>query len=132
MKPSIALTFASVLTILLATLHLADDIVRGFSPGGLTNLGAIAFLVVWLYAAVVLPERRSGLVIILIGSILASGIPVIHMTNKGIVGGRVGGTAGAFFFTWTLLAIGVSAIFSAVLSVRGLRSLRRAPPRIGA
>jgi hypothetical protein len=129
MNRTIILIVTSVLTILFATFHLADDIVRGFSPGGLTNLGAILFLVVWLYATVMLPERRPGLVVILLGSLLASGLPVIHMTGKGMVGGRVGGTAGSFFFVWTLLAAGVTAIFSLILSARGLWKLRRGPSR---
>jgi hypothetical protein len=124
-KQSIRLIVTSVLTILFATFHLADDIVRGFSPGGLSNLGAILFLVVWLYATLALPERRSGLVIILVGSLLSSGLPVIHMTGKGLGGGRIAGSVGAFFFVWTLIAAGVTAIFSLLLAARGLWSLRR-------
>ncbi len=34
MKHSIMLTITSLLSILLMTLHLADDIVRGFEKGG--------------------------------------------------------------------------------------------------
>lgn len=131
MKNTVTVTIASLLTILFATFHLADDIVRGFSPGGVSNLGAILFLVVWLYATVVLPERRSGLVIILVGSLLASGLPVIHMTGKGLGGGRIAGSSGAFFFVWTLIAAGVTATFSLILSARGLWSLRRGQPRVG-
>ena len=32
-------------------------------------------------------------------------------------------------FIWTLIAVGVTALFTAVLSVRGLWSLRRGQPR---
>jgi hypothetical protein len=129
MKHTVTLTITSLLTILFATIHLADDIVRGFSPGGFSNLVAILFLVVWLFATVVLPERRSGLVIILVGSLPASGLPVIPMTNKGIAGGPIAGSPGAFFFAWTLIAVGVTAIFSVILSARGLWSLRRGRAR---
>ena len=125
MKSTVALTVSSLLTILFATFHLADDIVRGFSPGGLSNVAAILFLVVWLYATVALPARRSGLVIIFVGSLLASGLPIIHMTGKGLGGGRIAGSPGAFFFVWTLIAAGVTATFSVALSVRGLWNLRR-------
>src|SRR5262249_49381115 len=128
MKNTVTLIITSLLTILFATFHLADDIVRGFSPGGFSNLGAILFLVIWLYATLVLPERRSGLVIILVGSFLASGLPVMHMTGKGLGGGRLAGSTGHFFFVWTLIAVGVTAIFSVVLSAQGLRRLRRAQP----
>ncbi len=128
MRDKITLTVSSLLTILFSTFHIADDVVRGFSPGGLSNLTVIIVSVVWLYGTLVLAfdERRSGYVIILVLSVLASGIPVIHMANKGgAVGGRVAGTSGAFFFFWTLVAVGVTAVFSVVLSARGLWNLRR-------
>jgi len=38
MKQSVMLTIASLLLLLFLTFHLADDIVRGFEPGGLSNL----------------------------------------------------------------------------------------------
>jgi hypothetical protein len=48
-------------------------------------------------------------------------VPVIHMMGKGVgVGSNIAGSSGAFFFVWTLLALGVSALFSVILSVRGL------------
>lgn len=129
MKHTVILTITSLLTILLTTLHLTDDIVRGMSPGGLSNLPVVLVLVVWLYGTLVLPERRSGHVIILVASLLASGLPVVHMTNKGgAVGGGIAESGGAFFFAWTLLALGVTALFSVILSARGLRSLQRGRP----
>ena len=63
MKDNVLLTVASLLSILLGTFHLADDIDRGMSPGGLPNLIAMAVCVVFLYAALVLSGRRSGYVI---------------------------------------------------------------------
>jgi hypothetical protein len=33
---------------------------------------------------------------------------------------------GRFFFVWTLMALGVTALFSVILSLRGLWNLRRA------
>ena len=126
MKHTVMLTITSLLTILFTTFHLADDIVRGFSPGGLSIIPVVLVWVVWVYATLVLVERRSGCVIILVMSLLASGLPVIHMTGKGVAGGRVAGTSGAFFFVWTLLAVGVTAVFSVILAARGLWNLRRA------
>jgi len=41
MKQSVALTIASLLSIVLGAFHLADDIDRGMSPGGLINLLAV-------------------------------------------------------------------------------------------
>jgi hypothetical protein len=115
----------SLLSILLMTFHLTDDIVRGIEPGGIKNLTGVLILVVWLYGTLVLAERRSGYVIMLLGSILGSGVPVLHMTGSGLVGGRIANSSGVFFWVWTLLALGVTAIFSAILSAHGLWSLRR-------
>ena len=126
MKHSVMLTIASLLSILLFTLHLADDIVRGIEPGGLSNLiGGVLISVVWLYGTLVLAGRRSGYVIILLGSLLGSLMPLAHMRGAGLVGGRVANSSGIFFWVWTLIALGVTAPFSVILSARGLWSLRR-------
>ena len=119
MKRDVMLTIASLLSILFTTFHLTDDIVRGMEPGTLSNLIAVPILVVWLYGTLVLAERRSGYVIILLGSLLGLLVPVIHMKGAG-VGGAIANSSGAFFFIWTLLALSVSALFSVILSVRGL------------
>ena len=57
--------------------------------------------------------------IILLGSLLGSLVPVIHMKGAG-VGGAIAQSSGAFFFIWTLVALGVTALFSVILSARGL------------
>ena len=128
MKHNVMLTITSLLSILFMTFHLTDDIVRGMEPGGLSNLVAAPIFVVWLYGTLVLAERRSGYVIILLGSLLGSGVPVIHMMGAG-VGGAIARSSGAFLFIWTLLALGVTALFSVILSVRGLWSLQRGQPQ---
>jgi hypothetical protein len=119
MKQNLVLTIASLLSILLMTFHLTDDIVRGMEPGTLSNLIALPILVVQLYGTLVLAGKRSGYVIILLGSLLLLVVPVIHMKGAG-VGGAIANSNGAFFFIWTLLAIGVTALFSVILSARGL------------
>jgi hypothetical protein len=119
MKHNSLLVVASVLSILFMTFHLTDDIVRGMEPGKLLDLIAVPILVVWLCGTLVLAERRSGYVIILLGSLLGLLVPVIHMKGVG-VGGALAKSSGAFFFIWTLLALGVTALFSVILSVRGL------------
>ncbi len=123
MKHNIALIIASLLAILLLTLHLVDDIVHGLESGGPENLVTLPVLAVWLYAALFLAERRSGFIIILLESLLAVFITVIHMIGKG-VGGNFAKSSGAFFFIWTLIALGTTALFSAALSVRGLWTLQ--------
>ena len=119
MKHKVMLTIASLLSILFFTFHLADDIVRGFEPGGIKNISGVLILVVWLYGTLVLAERRSGYIIMLLGSILGSGVPVVHMIGSGLVGSKID-SGGVFFWVWTLLALGVTSIFSLILSVRAL------------
>jgi hypothetical protein len=118
MKRSVMLTIASLLSILLLMLHVTDDIVRGMDKAGPANFIAIAILVVWLYGTLVLTERRPGYIITLIGGIIATVVPVIHLRGTGIV--NVVKSSGGFFFLWTLFALGVLGIFSIILSLRGL------------
>ena len=130
MKHNVTLTIASLLSTLFFTFHLSDDIVRGFEPGTLTNLTAVPIFVVWLYGTLVLAERRSGYVIILLGSLLALFVPYVHMKGKGVgVASGIANSSGGFFFIWTLIALGVTALFSVILSARGLWSLRRGQSR---
>ena len=121
---NIMLIITSLLLILFLTLHLADDIRRGFEKGGLANLIAVPFVVVWLYAALVLVGRRSGYIIILLFSLFSLVVPLVHMKGKGVgVASSIARSSGGFFFIWTLLAIAVIGLFSTALSVRGLWSL---------
>ena len=129
MKESVMLTIASLLSILLMTFHLSDDIVRGMEPGGIKNLTGVLILVVWLYGTLVLAERRLGYVIMLVGSLLGSFVPVVHMRGSGLVGGEIANSSGVFFWVWTLMALGVTATFPLILSARGLWSLRRGKSR---
>ena len=119
MKQNVVLTIASLLSVLFTTFHMTDDIVRGMEPGTLSDLIVLPILVVWLYGTLVLAGKRSGYVIILLGSLLGLLVPVIHMKGAG-VGGAIANSSGAFFFIWTLLGLGVTALFSIILSVRGL------------
>jgi hypothetical protein len=124
------LTVASLLLILFMSFHLADDIARGFEKGGVSNLTAVPIFVVWLYGTLVLAGRRAGYIILLLASLLGLAVPVIHMKGTGVgVASGIANSSGGFFFVWTLLAIGVTALFCAVLSARGLWSLRRGQSR---
>ena len=94
-------------------------------------------LAVWLSALLVFPQRRLGLIVIFVGSILASGVPILHMQGRGLVLGRYGYTnANAmFFWVWTNIALGASGLLSVVLSVRALwapRSQRAGRPTAAA
>lgn len=125
MKQSVLLTIASMLSILFITLHLADDIVRGFEKGGPSNLLAVPIAVIWLYGTLVLAERRSGYVIVLLGSLLGAYVPYLHFKAAGgVAGGEIAQSSGALFWVWTLLALGVCAVFSLILSAHGLWKLQ--------
>jgi len=125
MKHTVTLTITSLLSILFLTFHLADDIVRGMEPGKLTNLTAVPIFVFWLYGTLVLVERRSGYIITLLGGLFSLVVPLAHMRGKGVgVTSSLANSSGHFFFVWVLIAIGVTGLFSVILSARGLWSLR--------
>ena len=124
MNLRVTLTFTSLLTILLSSFHLADDVVHGFEPGGASNYTGVLIMAVYLYATLMLAERRWAHLIVLIGSIGGAGVPYLHMMGNGLVGPRVANSGGVFFWVWTLLALGVTASVSAVLAARGLWQLQ--------
>jgi len=126
MKHNVLLKITSLLSILLLTLHVTDDIVRGISKAEPSNI-ALVVLVIFLYGTLVLAERRSGLVIIFVVGLFAAGMPVIHM--RGVHYPEIAASTGGFFFVWTLWALGALGGCTMILSVRGLWSLRRRGPR---
>lgn len=122
MKHSVLLTITSLLSIVLFSLHVAGDIVRGIEEGNTSNLPAILIFTVWAYGALMLSERRSGYIIMLLGALLSLAVPILHLKGKG-VGGAFAQSEGAFFFIWVLFAIGTTGLFSVILSARGLWGL---------
>ena len=121
MKRNELLTIASLLSILLLTLHVTDDIVRGISKAEPSKT-ALAVLVVLLYGTLVLSERPLGHVIMLLVGIFAAGMPVIHM--RGADYPEIAQFPGGFFFVWTVWALGALGGLTIILSVQGLWSLR--------
>lgn len=129
MKDNLMLTIASMLAILLATLHISEDIVRGFEPGGFKNIQTIITIFIWVFGTLVLAGRRSGYIIMLLGSILGVLVSLAHMRGAGMVGGRIANSGGKLFWVWTILAIGVTSLLSLFLSARALWRTRRSKPR---
>ena len=126
MKQNTILVVTSLLSILLLTLHVTDDIVRGISKAEPSNT-ALIVLVVFVYGPLVLAERRSGHVIMLLIGLFAAAMPVIHM--RGAHYGEIARSAGGFFFVWTLWALGAVGGVTVILSARGLWRLRRRQAR---
>jgi hypothetical protein len=104
----------------LLTLHITDDIVRGISKAESSNT-ALFVLAVLLYGTLVLAERRSGHVIMLLVGLLAASMPVMHM--RGAHYPEIVKSTGGFFFVWTLWALGGLGGCTVILSARGLWNL---------
>jgi hypothetical protein len=118
MKNDRLLTIMSLLSIVLMSLHITDDIVRGISPAAPDNVGAVVIFLVWLFGTLMLTERRSGYVIQLLGGIFAAAMPVLHM--KGARYPAIATSPGGFFFIWSLIVVGVTGTFAVILAARAL------------
>ena len=130
MNHKVVLTVTSILSALLFSFHWADEISRGMEVGTLSAFGGIVILVVWLSGTLVLGGRRSGYIISLIGGILGLGVLVLHMSGKGITGGRISpNSPGAFFWVLTLIALGTTSTISAILAALELRRPQRGASR---
>ena len=126
MKPNAVLVVTSLLSILLLTLHVTDDIVRGISPAEPAKI-ALLVLAVLLYGTLVLSEGRTGHVIMLLVGLFAVAMPVMHM--RGVHYPDIAKSTGGFFFVWTLWALGGIGGVTVMLAVRGLWNLRRGQPK---
>ena len=115
------LKITSLLSLLLLTLHVTDDIVRGISKAESSNT-ALVVLVIFLYGTLALAEGRWGHVIMFLVGLLAAATPVMHM--RGAHYPEIATSTGGFFFVWTLWALGALGGVTMILSVRGLWSLR--------
>lgn len=125
MKNRPALITTSLLSILLFSIHWANDMVYGFAPGGLSGLFGIAILAVWLYGTLALADRLSGCIIMMLGGMLGVTALILHMRGAGIVGGRIANSSGELFWAWTLLALGGTSAVTALLAVRAMWSNTR-------
>jgi len=110
----------SLLAIFFTTLHYTDDVirkVRGMDQGGFSVLLAVLMLVVWLYAILVLVERKSGYIVSLIMALLNALIPLGHLT--GMAGeatpGEILASSGAFF-VWVVIALALTVFPALILS----------------
>ncbi len=126
MKPAVILPIASLLSILLLTLHITDDIVRGISKAESSNT-ALIVLAVFLYGTLVLAQRRSGHIIMLLVGLFAAAMPVIHMRASHYA--EIASSTGGFFFVWTLWALGGLGGLTLILAARGLWGLPWRRPR---
>jgi hypothetical protein len=122
MKHNPLLTIMSLLSMLLTTLHITDDIARGISPARADNMGAVVIFLVWLIGTLLLAERRLGYVIMFLGGLFAAAMPVLHM--RGTRYGAIATSSGGFFFVWTLIVVGSIGAFTVILAARALWNSR--------
>jgi hypothetical protein len=123
-KESTQLTVTSLLSLVFFSVHWADDIARGFETGDLSNYGGFVILFVWLFATLNLAGRRAGYALVLLASLMAAAVPILHMRGAGLARVAKSGDGG-LLFVWTLVGLGVTGLYALVLAARGLRrSLR--------
>ena len=115
------LTIASLISIVLLPFHVAGDVALGLDKGG-SGLFFVVVPVLLLVAfgTLVLAERRSGQVIMLLGGLAALGMPYIHR-NNGFTA-RVAAAPGGICFVWSLVALGVAGGLTIILSAHALWS----------
>ena len=123
MKHNVALTVASLLSLLFMTFHLTHDVIRQAEGANTYPIPVLVFAL-WLYGTLMLSDRVWGYVIMLVGGLFGVGMIIVH--SNGIVVGKSGG----FFFVWTLFALSTTGWVTMILSARGLwttfRSRRKA------
>ena len=118
MKNDRLLTIMSLLSILLMSLHITDDIVRGISPAARDNVGAVVIFLVWIIGTLMLADTRFGYAIQLLGGVFAAAMPVLHMSGARYP--AIATSPGGFFFIWVLIVVGVTGTLAAILSARAL------------
>ena len=119
MKQSDRSGVTSILSVLLLALHISQDIVFGMDRAGLNHLVGVAILLIIVCGAVLLRERKSGQVIMLLGGVMAAGMLPLHMRNG--LSPEFLEKSGALLFIWTLYVLGVTGAFSIILAVQALR-----------
>jgi len=126
MTPQRTLTVTSLLTLLLFTLHWADEISRGIEPGTMAAIWGFVILFVWLYATLAIGEKRLGIIVQFLLGLIGGAVPILHMQHAGWVGGRIApNSPGALFWVWTMVAMGPCGMMSAALAVRVLWNMPR-------
>lgn len=128
MKVAHLLAGTSLLSALLLALHIAQDIIFGFDRAGLNHLVGVGLLLMMVCGALLLPDRTTGRVIMLLGGVMAAGMLPLHMRN----GLRPEFLArdGALLFVWTLYILGVNGALSIILALRELVGGRRGASQV--
>lgn len=123
MKHKELLTVLSLLAIVLAAMHIADDYVHGFDRSVVNNPYAMLILAAWSSGVLLLRDRLIGRVVILLGGLVAIVIPIIHLNGRGY-GDEFLKTDGALRFIWTLYMLGTIGTVITIGAIREMASAR--------
>ena len=118
MRHDVILTITSLLSVVLFSIHVTDDIIRGMSEGGAReNVIVILIMVVYLCGTLMVGERRLGQIIMLLGGLASASMPILHSRGASH-SGHIAQSSGGFLFIWTVLALGTTGAFSAILAAQ--------------
>ena len=119
MKRHVMLTVTSLVSAVLLALHISQDIVFGFDPAGLHHLVGAGVILVIVCGTLLLPHRRLGQVIMLLGGVLSAGMLPLHMRHG--MRPEFLQMSGVLLFIWTMYLLAVIGLFSIILAVLELR-----------
>lgn len=125
MKRHVMLVVTSLVSSLLLSLHISQDIVFGFDQAGLNHLVGVGIILVIVCGTLLLPQRRVGQVIMLLGGVMSAGMLPLHMRHG--LRPEFLERSGALLFIWTLYLLGVMGFFTIIVAVLELRRPSAAP-----
>jgi len=110
------LTVTSLLSLILLTLHVSDDIARGISSLDFASMIAVLVVALLLYATLTGEGRRAGAVSGFLIGLLALGMPALHFRGTHI--NEIAKSTGGLVFIWTLWVLGALGGAGMILAVR--------------
>jgi hypothetical protein len=120
MRPNDRLALMSLISLVLLSVHVADDYVQGFDRHVADNPYGILVFVLWACGILLFRERLIGRVILLLGGLAAVAMPILHLNGR--IPADFARADGAFRFVWTLYALGTTGALTVILAARELFS----------
>jgi hypothetical protein len=120
------LALMSLISLVLLSVHVADDYVQGFDTHVVDNPYGILIFVLLASGIVLFRERVAGRVILLLGGLIAVAMPIMHLNGR--IPAEFARADGALRFVWTLYALGTTGALTVILAARELFS-RPAPTK---
>lgn len=130
MRKNDLLALMSLISLVLLSMHVADDYVQGFDKHPVDNPYGILFFVLVACGIFLFRERVIGRVILLLGGLFAAAMPITHLNGR--LPADFARADGAFRFVWTLYALGTTSALAVILAARELfrkTARNNRPPR---